>query len=57
LNQKRGGCRKARCHADGNIAERRSRADREAFRRILNRSGGETPRPDDVLEATEDATD
>jgi hypothetical protein len=26
---------------------RRNRADREAFRRILNREGGEAPRPDD----------
>jgi len=26
---------------------RRTRADREAFRRILNREGGEAPRPDD----------
>lgn len=32
------------------FAERRSRADREAFRRILNRKGGEPPRPDDVIE-------
>jgi hypothetical protein len=32
------------------FAERLSRADRDAFRRILNRSGGEPPRPDDVLE-------
>jgi len=39
------------------FAERSSRADREAFRRILNRSGGEAPRPDDVPETTEDATD
>jgi len=27
--------------------ERRNRADREAFRRILNRKGGEVPGPDD----------
>jgi len=27
--------------------ERRNRADREAFRRILNREGGEAPRPGD----------
>jgi len=26
---------------------RRNRADREAFRRILNRQGGEAPRPED----------
>jgi hypothetical protein len=29
---------------------RRNRADREAFRRILNRQGGEAPRPDDELQ-------
>ena len=29
------------------FAERRARADPEAFRRILNREGGEPPRPDD----------
>jgi hypothetical protein len=29
--------------------ERRSRADREAFRRILNRKGGEKPRPEDTI--------
>jgi hypothetical protein len=28
--------------------ERRNRADREAFRRILNRKGGESPRTEDV---------
>jgi hypothetical protein len=39
------------------FAERRSRADREAFRRILNRAGGEAPRPDDVLETAGQATD
>ncbi len=27
--------------------ERRNRADQEAFLRILNRKGGEPPRPDD----------
>jgi hypothetical protein len=27
--------------------ERRNRADREAFLRILNRKGGESPRPED----------
>jgi hypothetical protein len=32
------------------FAERGSRADREAFRRILNRKGGEPPHPDDVIE-------
>ncbi len=32
------------------FADRRSRADRDAFLRILNRAGGEPPRPDDVLE-------
>jgi hypothetical protein len=30
--------------------ERRNRADRRAFRRILNRKGGELPRPDDVID-------
>jgi hypothetical protein len=29
------------------FAERKNRADRKAFRRILNRKGGEPPRPDD----------
>jgi hypothetical protein len=29
---------------------RRSRADREAFRRILNREGGQPPRPEDTLD-------
>jgi hypothetical protein len=28
--------------------DRRNRADREAFRRILNREGGEPPRDDDT---------
>lgn len=28
--------------------ERRNRADMKAFRRILNRKGGEAPRPEDV---------
>jgi hypothetical protein len=32
------------------FAERRTRADREAFRRILDRDGGEPPRPEDRLE-------
>lgn len=32
------------------FAERGEHADREAFRRILNRKGGEAPRPDDVIE-------
>ncbi len=31
------------------FAERRAGADREAFRRILNRQGGEPPRPGDEL--------
>jgi hypothetical protein len=30
--------------------ERRSRADRKAFRRILNRKGGAQPRPDDAID-------
>lgn len=29
--------------------ERKSRADRTKFRRILNRKGGEKPRPDDKI--------
>ena len=32
------------------FAERRARADREAFRRILNREGGEPPRPEDTID-------
>ena len=32
------------------FAERRARADREAFRLILNRKGGEPPRPEDTLD-------
>lgn len=31
------------------LAERRARADREAFRRLLDRRGGEPPRPGDEL--------
>jgi hypothetical protein len=30
--------------------ERGNRADREAFLRILNRKGGESPRPEDSIE-------
>ncbi len=32
------------------FAERRNRADDEAFLRILNREGGEPPRPEDVID-------
>ena len=32
------------------FAERKGRADREAFRRILNRNGGEAPRPKDIID-------
>lgn len=32
------------------FAERRVRADDEGFLRILNREGGEAPRPEDTLE-------
>lgn len=32
------------------FAERRSRADDAAFLRILNREGGEPPRPEDSIE-------
>lgn len=31
------------------FAERKARADREAFRRLLDRKGGEPPRPGDEL--------
>jgi hypothetical protein len=31
------------------FAERRARADMDAFDRIMNREGGEPPRPDDTL--------
>ena len=30
--------------------ERSKRSDRKAFRRILNRKGGEPPRPDDTID-------
>ncbi len=30
--------------------ERKARADRKAFRRILNRKGGEKPRPEDRID-------
>lgn len=32
------------------FAERKDRADRKVFRRILNRKGGERPRPEDAAE-------
>ena len=32
------------------FAERRERADDAAFLRILNRDGGEAPRPEDTLD-------
>jgi hypothetical protein len=32
------------------FAERKDRADRKAFRRILNRKGGEPPKPEDRIE-------
>jgi hypothetical protein len=32
------------------FAERKSRADRKAFRRILNRKGGEPPRREDAVD-------
>jgi len=35
--------------------ERRNRADREAFRRILNRQGGELPSPEDTWDHLESA--
>jgi len=35
------------------FTERRARADRDAFLRILNREGGEPPRDDDRLDLNE----
>ena len=32
------------------FAERKGRTDRKAFRRILNRKGGEAPRPEDAID-------
>jgi hypothetical protein len=32
------------------FAERRKNADRKTFRRILNRKGGEPPRPEDSID-------
>jgi len=32
------------------FAGRKGRADRKAFRRILNRKGGELPRPEDTID-------
>ena len=32
------------------FAERKGRADHRAFRRILNRKGGQAPRPEDVID-------
>ncbi|MFP5235720.1 MAG: toxin-antitoxin system HicB family antitoxin [Acidobacteriota bacterium] len=32
------------------FAERKDRADRKAFRRILDRKGGQPPRPEDAIE-------
>jgi hypothetical protein len=32
------------------FAQRSKNADRKAFRRILNRKGGEPPRPEDSIE-------
>jgi hypothetical protein len=32
------------------FGERKSRADRKAFRRILNRRGGEPPSPEDAID-------
>jgi len=34
------------------FADRKSRADLDAFRRIMNRPGTEAPRPDDVWEGS-----
>jgi hypothetical protein len=35
--------------AEEAFAERRARADLAAFDRVMNRKGGEPPRPDDEL--------
>jgi hypothetical protein len=40
----------AAMHTETFFAERATRADRAAFRRILDRSGGEAPRADDIIE-------
>ena len=32
------------------FAERKGRADRKTFRRILNRKGGKPPRPEDAID-------
>jgi len=40
----------AAMEAERFFAERRARSNHEAFLRILNREGGEPPRPDDVIE-------
>jgi hypothetical protein len=40
----------AAIQAETFFAERAACADREAFRRVLDRSGGEAPRADDVIE-------
>ena len=34
----------------GPVRERRARADMQAFDRVMDRAGGEPPRPDDELE-------
>jgi hypothetical protein len=41
--------REAALQTEAYFSERRARADREAFLRILNREGGEEPEPEDVL--------
>jgi hypothetical protein len=37
-------------HAEEFFAERRTRADRDAFLRVLNRVGGDPPAPEDRLD-------
>ncbi|MGO8733668.1 MAG: toxin-antitoxin system HicB family antitoxin [Terriglobia bacterium] len=37
------------------FAQRRNRAGREAFRRILNRQGGEAPSPEDAWNTSDSA--
>ena len=40
----------AAMEAERFFAERKGRADRKAFRRILNRKGGEAPRPEGIID-------
>ena len=40
----------AATETEGVFAEKKRRADRKAFRRILNRKGGKPPRPEDAID-------